>query len=126
MSQNGENANPFAAGVHRLAVAEAVQQVPGPQGERFAQVFAHGTLIVEIYAPRGTDPQTPHARDEVYVVASGSGEFVSGANRQPFGPNDFLFAAAGVEHRFENFTEDLVLWVLFYGPEGGEADQGEN
>jgi hypothetical protein len=27
---------------------------------------------------------------------------------------------AGVEHRFEGFTDDLVVWVVFYGPEGGE------
>ena len=125
MSKTADHANRKAAAVHRLTVAEALQQVPGPQGERFAQVFAHGTLVVEVYAPRGADPQTPHARDEVYIVASGSGEFVSGTNRQPFGPQDFLFAAAGVEHRFENFTDDLVLWVLFYGPEGGEAVQVE-
>jgi hypothetical protein len=32
-----------------------------------------------------------------------------------------LFAAAGVAHRFENFTDDVVVWVLFYGLEGGEA-----
>jgi len=42
--------------------------------------------------------------------------------RQYFGPTDVLFAAAGVEHRFENFSEDLVVWVMFYGPEGGETD----
>ncbi len=104
-----------------VSIEEAMASVPGPQGERFAQVFAHGSLVVEMYAPRGTDTQTPHARDEVYVVASGSGEFVSGENRAPFGPNDFLFAPAGVAHRFENFTDDLSVWVLFYGPEGGEA-----
>jgi hypothetical protein len=32
-----------------------------------------------------------------------------------------LFAAAEVEHRFENFTDDLAVWVIFYGPEGGES-----
>ena len=25
-------------------------------------------------------------------------------------------------HRFEDFTEDLVIWVIFYGPEGGEKE----
>ena len=60
--------------------------------------------------------------DEVYVVAGGSGEFVCGDERQPFRPEDLLFAAAGVEHRFENFTEDFAVWVMFYGPEGGEVD----
>ncbi len=37
------------------------------------------------------------------------------------GPDDVLFAPAGLPHRFEDFTDDLVVWVMFYGPEGGEA-----
>jgi hypothetical protein len=28
-----------------------------------------------------------------------------------------------VPHRFENFSDDLALWVFFYGPEGGEAQR---
>lgn len=35
-------------------------------------------------------------------------------------PGDFLFVPAGVEHRFEEFTDDLAVWVVFYGPDGGE------
>jgi mannose-6-phosphate isomerase-like protein (cupin superfamily) len=96
-----------------------------PGGKRFATIFGHGTLLVEIYAPRGVDPQKPHTRDEVYIVVSGKGEYVCGDHRQVFGPADILFAAAGVEHRFENFTEDLVVWVIFYGPEGGESSEEE-
>ncbi len=83
-------------------------------------MFEHGSLEVEMYAPRGHDAQKPHSRDEVYVVRSGSGTFVSDAGRERFGPGDFLFAPAGVVHRFEEFTDDLAVWVLFYGPEGGE------
>ena len=45
-----------------------------------------------------------------------------GESRQTFGPTDLLFAAAGVEHRFENFSDDLTLWVMFYGPEAGESN----
>lgn len=108
-----------------LTVNEALAKLPGPEGKRFATVFQHGTLLVEIYAPRGVDPQKPHSRDEVYFVAAGNGEFVCGNNRQKFGPSDLLFVAAGVEHRFENFSEDLAVWVLFYGPEGGESAMGE-
>ena len=102
-------------------VAEAVRLLPGPDGERFAKVLEHGSMEVEVYAPRGSDPQTPHTRDELYVVVSGSGEFVNGPERHPFGPGDVLFVPAGVVHRFEKFTDDLVVWVIFYGPEGGEA-----
>ena len=105
----------------RVSIETAKAALPGPGGDRSAELFNHGTLVAKIYAPRGRDPQTPHARDEVYIVASGSGEFVSGEARETFGPNDFLFAPAGVEHRFENFTEDFYVWVLFYGPDGGEA-----
>ena len=61
-------------------ITEALERLPGRQGERFATVFQHGSLLVEIY-----------------------------------------FVAAGTVHRFENFSGDLTLWVIFYGPEGGES-----
>jgi mannose-6-phosphate isomerase-like protein (cupin superfamily) len=107
----------------KISLAEALARLPGPQDEVSVSVFEHGTLVVKLYTPRGNDEQTPHSRDEIYVVARGAGEFVCGGARQPFVPNDVLFAAAGIEHRFENFTDDFAVWVFFYGPEGGEADQ---
>jgi mannose-6-phosphate isomerase-like protein (cupin superfamily) len=106
---------------HRLTVAQALARLPGPAGERYVELFQHGTLSVELYAPRGHDPQQSHTRDEVYVVVRGSGQFRNGAARHPFAPGDLLFVPAGVEHRFEDFTDDLAVWVIFYGPEGGEA-----
>jgi mannose-6-phosphate isomerase-like protein (cupin superfamily) len=109
------------AGMRRTTVAEAMGRLPGPDGARSAKVLGHGSMEVKIYAPRGTDPQTPHTRDELYVVVSGSGEFVHGPERHPFGPGDVMFVPAGVEHRFEDFTDDLAVWVVFYGPEGGEG-----
>ena len=108
----------------KFALDEALGRLPGPQGEDAVEVFEHGSLVVKLYTPSGRDAQTPHSRDEVYVVARGSGEFVCGGSRQAISPHDVLFAAAGVEHRFENFTDDLAVWVFFYGPEGGEADEG--
>ncbi len=102
-----------------LTLAEAMARL-GDRPERFVELLAHGTLSIEIYAPRGVDPQQPHSRDEVYVVACGSGEFQCGERRQRFGPGDLLFVPAHVPHRFERFTDDLAVWVMFYGPEGGE------
>ena len=107
----------------RITLSEALERLPGPQGERSVALFEHGSLVVKLYAPRGHDPQTPHSRDEVYVIAQGSGEFICDGVRQAFGPNDVFFVAAGVEHRFENFTDDFTVWVFFYGPEGGEIDR---
>jgi mannose-6-phosphate isomerase-like protein (cupin superfamily) len=106
--------------IAKVAVAEALKRVPAGAKQRSASLFRHGTLELKIYAPRGKDDQTPHSRDEAYLVIAGSGIFVSEGQRQRFGVGDFLFAAAGVEHRFEDFTDDFAVWVIFYGPEGGE------
>lgn len=102
-------------------VAEGLSRLPTADGQRFVERFRHGSLELELYAPRGHDPQTPHSRDEVYIVVTGHGRFRREDRTIPFGPGDFLFVPAGDDHRFLDFSDDLVVWVLFYGPEGGES-----
>ncbi len=102
------------------ATVEWAAALPVPEGQRSVEVMSHGTMVVKYYAPRGTDEQTPHTRDELYVVARGHGTFINGDDQHPFSAGDVLFVPAGVEHRFENFTDDFATWVIFYGPEGGE------
>ena len=106
----------------KINPAEALQKLAATDSP-FQTLFEHGTLSLEIYKPEKVDLQQPHSRDEVYVVVSGTGEFLNDGIRTSFGPGDFLFVPAGVEHRFENFTDDFSTWVLFYGPEGGESAQ---
>ena len=48
---------------YRLTVPEALARLPGPAGERYVELFQHGTLSVELYAPRSSDPQKPPTRD---------------------------------------------------------------
>jgi mannose-6-phosphate isomerase-like protein (cupin superfamily) len=103
-----------------LSVSDTLQRLEATAGGRSIALFEHGSLQVKMYAPRGHDPQQPHARDELYVVAKGRGVFFNGETRQPFQPGDLLFAPAGSVHRFEDFTDDFAVWVMFYGPEGGE------
>jgi mannose-6-phosphate isomerase-like protein (cupin superfamily) len=107
-----------------LRVADALSHLTDPEGLRTAVLFEHGSLQVKIYAPRGHDPQRPHTRDEIYVIAQGTGIYFDGSARRRFRPGDLIFAPAGSEHRFDEFTEDFAVWVIFYGPEGGE--EGEN
>ena len=77
-------------------------------------------MSVEVYKPVKTDNQMPHLQDELYVIISGTGEFVNGGDRASFLPGDILFVPAGVEHRFENFSNNFATWVIFYGPDSGE------
>ena len=104
----------------RLTVGNAILELESAEAP-FKKLFAHGSLEVEIYKPDRVDHQTPHSRDEVYVIASGSGHFISGDQKHPFEVGEVIFVPAGVEHRFIDFTDDFSTWVFFYGPEGGEA-----
>lgn len=105
-----------------LRINDSLRHLPGPSGERFAELLKHGTLSVEVYAPHRSDPQHPHSRDEVYVIVSGTGRFLRGAEEVIFERGDVLFVAADEVHRFIDFSQDFVTWVFFYGPEGGEND----
>ncbi len=99
----------------------AARATPLSGGRLSALMKAHGSMELRWYAPKGADPQVPHDKDEVYVVASGSGQFVCGDTRVAFGPGDALFVPAHAVHRFEAFSSDFATWVIFYGPAGGES-----
>jgi mannose-6-phosphate isomerase-like protein (cupin superfamily) len=105
-----------------ISAADALGTLANGAGANSTSVFAHGTLLVKVYAPVDTDPQAPHARDEIYVVMRGTGIFFDGENRRPVGPGDFLFVAAGRAHRFEAFTADFATWVMYFGPDAGESE----
>ncbi|MFK7768865.1 MAG: cupin domain-containing protein [Mariniblastus sp.] len=104
----------------RLTVSYALEQLCD-HSEPFKKLFGHGSLEIEIYKPDQVDNQTPHSRDEIYVIASGSGCFINGDVQHEIEVGEVLFVPAGVEHRFVDFTDDFSTWVFFYGPEGGEA-----
>lgn len=110
------------SGGFQIGVDDAVRALPKPPAEQYVIVYTHGTFEAGLYAPRGADDQTPHTRDEAYVVVKGSGRFECGSVRRAFGPGELLFVPAGETHRFESFSDDLTVWVIFYGPQGGEAD----
>lgn len=93
----------------------AARNLPLPAGRRSSEIFRDGDLEVRLYAPKGHDSQTPHDRDELYIVAAGTGNFRVGDETTPCKTGDLLFAAAHAAHRFENFSEDFTAWVIFYG-----------
>jgi mannose-6-phosphate isomerase-like protein (cupin superfamily) len=104
-----------------LRLADARARIPGPAGEHAVSVLQHGTLNVKLSCPVRPNQQSPHAQDEVYVIISGRGVLVHDGKRDAFRSGDLLFVAEGTEHHFEDFTDDLAVWVVFFGPQGGEA-----
>jgi len=104
--------------VLQMALAEAQARRP-PPGNLAIPILRCADLEVELYAPAGSDAQKPHTRDELYVIASGTGWFHSGEQRQAFNPGTLLFVPAGIKHHFAEFSPDFSAWVVFFGPEGG-------
>ena len=105
--------------VIRLAHARA--RIPGPAGERSVNCMRRGTLDVALSVPPSSNPQVPHAQDEIYVVIRGRGVLFHDGERDPFESGDLVFVAAGIEHRFGDLSEDVAVWRVFYGAEGGEV-----
>jgi mannose-6-phosphate isomerase-like protein (cupin superfamily) len=106
---------------HVIRMGEARARIPGPAGEHSASVLQRGTLNVKLSLPEPPNVQSPHEQDEIYVIVKGRGVLVHDGKRDSFEAGDAMFVAAGTEHRFEDFSEDLAVWVVFYGPRGGEA-----
>lgn len=71
-----------------------------------------GLYVLEAGA---TDPQSPHTEDELYVVMSGRAKVRVGDDVRPITAGSVVFVATGVEHRFVDIEERLVLLVMF-GP----------
>jgi mannose-6-phosphate isomerase-like protein (cupin superfamily) len=104
-----------------IRLAEARTRIPGPAGEHSASLLRHGTLHVKLSLPVRPNVQTPHKQDEVYVIVRGKGVLVHDGKRDQCQAGDLMFVAAGTDHHFEDFTDDLAVWVVFFGPPGGEV-----
>jgi mannose-6-phosphate isomerase-like protein (cupin superfamily) len=108
-----------ASNEFKISVTAALQQLTESKQE-FIQLFGKGSLQIELYKPKEVDKQQPHTRDEIYVIVSGKAMFYKEGFTVAVAANDCLHVPAFAEHRFFNFSEDFVTWVIFYGPEGGE------
>ena len=96
--------------------AAAARALKLPEGRLSAEILRDGDLEIRFYAPPNPDPQTPHDRDELYIIATGTGSFRVEERVTRVAPGDLLYTAAHERHRFEDFSDDFAVWVVFYGP----------
>lgn len=104
-----------------IRLADARMRIPGPAGEHSVSLLRRGTLNVKLSLPIHPNVQTPHEQDEVYVIVRGRGVLAHGGQRDQCEAGDLLFVAAGTDHHFEDFGDDFAVWVVFFGPQGGEV-----
>ncbi|MGB2752248.1 MAG: cupin domain-containing protein [Pyrinomonadaceae bacterium] len=104
----------------KFTVEEMLEMLPlaadakWTEGVWDVEPFKKGGVTLVFFAPRGIDHQTFHDEDEFYFIVRGSGEIVIDGERTAFSEGDAFFVAAGVLHRFENFTDDLATWAVFF------------
>lgn len=82
----------------------------------------HGSFRMKLHTPTMPNVQQPHEQDELYLIVSGQGRFTKAGQTCSFGPGDAIFVEAGAEHCFEEISADTLLWILFWGPPGGERE----
>jgi mannose-6-phosphate isomerase-like protein (cupin superfamily) len=84
-------------------------------GKRYSEFLRVPAMSAGIYVlPTGaTDPQSPHKEDEMYYVVRGRARMRAGTEDQPVSEGSIIFVAAGVEHRFYEIAEELMLLVFF-------------
>jgi len=70
----------------------------------------------------GTDEQSPHTEDEIYLVMAGRAVLEAGGDRASVRPGSVIYVPAGEVHRFTGITEDLAAVVLFAPAEDSRSD----
>ena len=91
--------------------------------ESYLEFVRVPSLSVGMYRllPGETDKQKPHSEDEVYCVISGRAKFTCAGEVRDVGAGSILFVERGVEHRFIDIVEELVVLVMFGPAEGLNA-----
>ena len=97
-----------------ISTRDAIQKLTS-SGTEMLNLSNLGNLSLDIYRPKGSDKQKPHDRDEIYVVISGNGILNTNGKRTDCKQGDLYFVPAGMEHRFEGFSNDFSTWVIFTG-----------
>jgi len=96
-----------------FAVSTLINEIR--ENHRYHEFLRMPAMSAGIYVlpAGGTDRQTPHKEDEIYYVVRGQSKMIIGAEQRPVRTGDVILVDAGVEHRFTDIEQKLVLLVIF-------------
>ena len=91
-----------------------------PGGKQFLRIFDQEDMISGLIrlSPGQKDTQTPHPRNELYLVLRGDGYLRIGDKNYPLETQKLYYVAKGVDHEFHGNTAELLI-LYFFG--GGDA-----
>src|ERR1700744_805906 len=99
------------------------RQPAGGEQTDWAEQFRVPDLSVGTYSIRqgGTDGQSPHTEDEIYVVTKGRARLQAGGQAAEASPGPGIYGPAAEPHRFTDISEDFAALVIFAPAEESRA-----
>jgi mannose-6-phosphate isomerase-like protein (cupin superfamily) len=99
---------------------------PAGQSATWVEHLRVADLSVGTYSipAGGTDEQSPHTEDEIYIVTAGRARLAAAGEEAEVGPGSVIYVPAGEVHRFTDIVEDLAVVVFFAPAEYSRAAEG--
>jgi len=100
--------------VHFSNITDA-EDLRKQSGKRYSEFLRVPAMSAGVYVlpAGGVDPQSPHQEDEMYYVVRGRARMRAGSEDRAVSEGSIIFVAAGVEHRFYEIAEELMVLVFF-------------
>lgn len=84
-------------------------------GKLYLEFLRQTSMSIGLYVlpAGGTDPQSPHNEDEVYVVLNGRAQIMVAGEDRLVQKGSIVFVGKQIEHRFHSIEEELQILVFF-------------
>jgi mannose-6-phosphate isomerase-like protein (cupin superfamily) len=98
-----------------MSTVLALDELLANREQRYLEFLRVPAMSAGVYVlPAGaSDLQPPHQEDEIYFVVSGVAKIIIGKQENSVRQGSVIFVEAGIEHRFFDIEQELVLLVVF-------------
>jgi mannose-6-phosphate isomerase-like protein (cupin superfamily) len=94
---------------------DQLEEQQAQTGKSYLEFLRFPALSAGVYTlpAGGADLQKPHREEEMYYVVRGRARMRVGSADHDIRQGSVIFVAAGVDHRFYDIAEELVVLVFF-------------